>query len=31
MKHLVRGSVSSYGGEHSNCPLLAVPPAGVAW
>jgi hypothetical protein len=31
MKHLVRGSVSSYCREHPNCPVLAVPPAGVAW
>ena len=31
IKHLVRGSVSSYCREHPNCPVLPVPPAGVAW
>lgn len=30
MKHLVHASAGSYCCEHSNCPVLAVPPAGEA-
>jgi len=27
MRHLARGSVSSYRGERSRCPVFVVPPA----
>ena len=30
MRHLVHGSVSSYCREYQRCPVVAVPPAGVA-